>query len=357
MVHLEAADRLEAGLLQHEPVLHAALAPSLFTAQVIEKGRRVGLVAFGLDGNHPDFVATSTQENAFHDIVAEDAATQRRFARENRQHAVLVEGLGPDHGVVAPVKRTIVHPPAAPDVVRVLPIAQAKLEEASKGADGRHAGELGLQQAHLRMFFHTGDHTDQQVSAHSAIGVEHHEEVVPFGVVVEIVLDVASLKARVLIAAAVYGGLGHALAEAILKAGEAFFFHLHHIRKAGVADHDKPEVLKAAGLAQAFAHGVEAGEDRRRVFIAHADGEGRDGGDFWKRTVGVKVGVDGFFRVAESIDAHTDDVVPRLHNVRGGADGGAEQDEALEEGDAARFEHGEDGPQGREYRANVQDHY
>lgn len=310
MVHLEAADGLEARFLQHEPVLHAALAPSLFTAQVIEEGRRVGLVAFSLDGNHPDFVASSTQENTFHDVVAEDVATQWRFARENRQHAVLVEGLGPDHGVVAPVKRTIVHLPAAPYVVYLLPIAQAKLEEASKGADGRHAGELGLQQAYLRMFFHTRNYTDQQVSAYSAIGVEHHKEVVAFKVVVKIVLDVAGLKARVLLAAAVYGGLGYALAEAILKAGEAFIFYLYYIRTAGVAEYNKLEVPKAAGLAQAFSHSVEASEDRGRVFITHADSKGRVGGDFWEGTAGVKVGVDGFFRFAESIDAHTDDVVP-----------------------------------------------
>jgi hypothetical protein len=127
---------------------------------LVEDRRWIFLPRAHLHRQNAAFVAGAAHERRLHLVVTEDVAAQRRSARQNRQMAILDKGLDAHHGVMAPERTAIAHPPGLPHGVAAHAVPHAELEDAREGRLRRHADNQALEDADLRIGLHHAHQLD-----------------------------------------------------------------------------------------------------------------------------------------------------------------------------------------------------
>ena len=154
-------------------------------------------------GQHAHLVAGAAHQGGLDLVVGEHVAAERRFARQHRQVALLVERLDAHQRVVAPERPAVAHPPGLAHGVGAHAVAHAELEDARERAGRRHADHQALQDADLGVRLHHAHQAHDLVARHQAVGVERQHQRVVLAPAGAEVAHVAGLVAGVVGAAAV----------------------------------------------------------------------------------------------------------------------------------------------------------
>ncbi len=261
----EAVHRVHA-LDQEQPEIHqVAVAPAAVTFELVEQVRRQLFVAAGQVVGDPHAPAGTAHQRCLDEIVGEDVAGEGTLARQRCQRAVLDEGFDPDDRVMPPVMRLAQLPEIEPRGEQRPIDPRGELLHAR--VERVHAGSLGpcLDDAGAGIGFHQPHQAGQAVTAHHAVGIQHHHVAIAAAPAPAEVVDVAALALHPAPAAAIED-----MAETIHIAAQlqpGLLLGHAGVGIVAVAEHEDIEVLDLARGQQRLVGRPQPGEHPRYVLV------------------------------------------------------------------------------------------
>ncbi|CCK18174.1 hypothetical protein BN136_4184 [Cronobacter universalis NCTC 9529] len=198
-----AVNRVHPFHQEQTEVHQVAVTPAAVALELIQQVRRKLFIrAWQIVGN-PHAPARAAHQRRFHEVVGEDRACERAFARQRRQRTVLDKRLHADNRVMAPVVRFAQLPEVQTggkqrsiDACREL--LAARIERVHAGGFRRRLDDPGV-----RVRFHQTHQAGQTVARHHGVGVQHHHVAVLVAPAAAEIVDVAAFTLHATTTAAI----------------------------------------------------------------------------------------------------------------------------------------------------------
>ena len=184
-------------------MLQVALRPAAVAGRIVDDIGGHFLPAAGDVGHQPYLVAGAVHEGRLDDVVTEYFAAERRSSRQRRQRAMLGERAQPDDGVMAPVVAFPELPESQTTRKQRSVQAHGELQQPREQRFAPSQQRQRLDDADLRVGIHHLRESDQRLTRHDAVGVEHDHVAISFSPAAAKIGHVAALATEVVGAAAV----------------------------------------------------------------------------------------------------------------------------------------------------------